>query len=499
MTPEQQKALALAAARRRRAESEGQPALSRDHPYNETYFAQATSGANEGLGNTLGAPVDLVNAGLGLGMAGVNKLFGTDYQPSEKPFLGSGYINDIMQDTGSIRPESQDPAKQIVRRISQEVGAAAIPALGVAGKAAAPTREIAKILASSVGSGTGAAAANQIAPDNPYAEMAGQLIGGASIAGPSALLSQRSANQAIKKSIPTADELLASKDAAYKTVDDMGVQYTPEAIADLRQGIKESLDAGQIDDVLNPKASRASAILDRRLAGPRTLSELDRDRQFVRLNVVDAPGQKIEGRFAGNIIDNIDEFIDAAGPNQVVGGNAEAASDAILNARRLNSQVRKHELVIDALTKAEHRAGSTGTGGNVDNASRQNIRAILDNPKKSRGFSDEEKALMERVVMGTKGQNRARQLGRLSPSGNGLQQSLSIIGAAVNPALAIAPGVGAASKFIADRATGKNVDALLNALLKGGAIEKAELMSPQTRRVIAALLAGQGANALADN
>lgn len=464
--------------------------------YDETYFAQGTSGINEGIGNTLGAPVDLMNAALGLGAKGINAVAGTDLKVSDKPFLGSEYINDWQRSAGSIRPESQDSGKQIVRRIGEEVGAAVVPGLGAMGKAQQPVRTAIGITASALGSGAGAATAEQLAPGNPYAELAGQVIGGGIPALGSMALAKRSADKALDRSIPSIDEARAAKDAAYQRVDDMGVQYAPETVDQLRQGIRESLQAGEIDDILNPRATRAASRLDERFSGPQTLTQLDKARQFVRNNVVDIPGQKVEGRFAGMMTDEIDDFIDSAPP---MAGTSDDASDAIRTARSLDHRLRKADAVQSALTKAEHRAGSTYTGGNIDNAQRQNIRAILDDPKKVRGFSSNERDLMERIVMGTPGQNAARQIGKLSPSGNGLQQALAIGATAYNPAMGVLPGVGMLAKGLADRKTRKNVEELVNTILAGGVkLQRAPLVSDDMRKVINALLMAQGANALAD-
>lgn len=466
--------------------------------YGKGFFAQATSGINEGIATALGMPIDLANAAVGLGMKGINAVAGTNLRPSDEPLGGSAGLKRSLEEIGAIRPETDDRGKHFVRRIGQEVGAAVVPGLGTIGKAQAPAREAAKLLATAVGSGTGAATADVVAPDNPYAEMAGQVLGGLAVGAPIALAGRSSANRAAKAAVPSIDELRASKDAAYKTVDDMGVTYKPEAVAELNQGIKDSLSAAEIDDVLNPRATRAASILDKRFTdNAQTLSDLDRARQFISNNVVDAPGQKIEGRFAGIMKDNIDEFIDAATPDQIVAGNPEAAASTIKSARKLNTQVKKYEQIADALNVAEHKTGSTYSGGNIDNASRQAIRSILDNPKKSRAYSDIEKAMMERIVMGTKGQNVARQIGKLSPSGNGLQQALALGATAYNPVMGVLPGAGAFAKGMADRATSKNVDSLLTSILAGGPVKKAPLLDESAKRIVAAMLAAQAANATA--
>lgn len=189
LTLDQRKALALATARKAQAEAAGS--------YNESYLAQGMSGLNEGIGMVLGAPVDLATAGINLGIAGLNAAFPPEknlsstitgetkprFSPIEHPPLGSEFFNGLMGGAGAIKPETDDPGKQMVRRVAQDVGAATVPVLGTAGRAARPAAAIAKELALSVGSGTGAAVAQQLAPDNPWAELAGQILGGASTAG----------------------------------------------------------------------------------------------------------------------------------------------------------------------------------------------------------------------------------------------------------------------------------------------------------------------------
>ncbi len=267
------------------------------------------------------------------------------------------------------------------------------------------------------------------------------------------------ANRAANKATPSIEELRAAKDQAYQAVDDMGHTYAPEQLQHLGQGVRDTLAADGLDAVFHPRANRAMQIIEEKVNQPQSLTDIDRLRQFVRENVVDEnPMLRTQGRMGGHIIDEIDDFVDAAdGPS----------SEAILKARALNSKLRKSELVADALTRAERRAGSTGSGGNVDNASRQNLRGILDNPKKSRGFTDEERALMETIVRGEGGQNLARQIGKLSPGGNGLQQALALGATAYNPLMAVAPATGLVAKALADRRTAGNIEKLQQ-MIRGG-------------------------------
>lgn len=139
--------------------------------------------------------------------------------------------------------------------------------------------------------------------------------------------------------------------------------------------------------------------------------------------------------------------------------------DILRHARDLNTRVRKVESVNDAVESAQRRAGSTGSGGNVDNAIRQNLRRVLED---TGNLSPAERAALEDIVMGSKGQNVLRQLGKLSPQGNGLMTALSIGGAAANPLLAIPTMVGAVSKTAADGITRGKVQNLVQLMAQGG-------------------------------
>lgn len=148
------------------------------------YASQAASGMNEGLGYLAGAPVDLTTAAMNLGISGVNAAFpDANIKPIDKPAFGSQALVEALTGAGTIAPESEDPSLRFTRRVGQDVGASAIPIMGTAGRAARPLSMIAKELALSAGSGVGAGVAQEFAPGNSLAELAGQLIGSGGIAG----------------------------------------------------------------------------------------------------------------------------------------------------------------------------------------------------------------------------------------------------------------------------------------------------------------------------
>src|SRR5690606_31953015 len=116
----------------------------------------------------------------------------------------------------------------------------------------------------------------------------------------------------------------------------------------------------------------------------------------------DNPSQQ---ELARKVIDRIDDFVANAGDDAVLMGNAKQGAKAIREARDLWGRFRKSQMVDTAAYKADLRAASTGTGGNVDNATRQNIRRLVENP---RGLNAQERGAAEKVVRGTRGQNALR-------------------------------------------------------------------------------------------
>jgi hypothetical protein len=132
-------------------------------------------------------------------------------------------------------------------------------------------------------------------------------------------------------------------------------------------------------------------------------------------------------------------------------------------AREANSRFKKAELLdLAMMTKAELQTASTGSGGNILNKYKQAITSILTNPNKAKWFNDAEKAQMEALVRGTTTENFMRQIGKLSPNGNGLMQALNLGAVAMNPAMLAVSAGSTAAKAIADNSGRRAVQGLLN-------------------------------------
>lgn len=219
------------------------------------YAVQGLSGANEGLAGTLGLPVDLANQFIvGPAMAGINAVAGTDFKPSDKPFLGSESIKGMMG--GAIAPESDRPELQMTRRVGQEFGAAAPVVGGLAAKAAKPVQMLAAEAGLTAASGAGAAAAQQADPDNPWLELAAQFGASAGAA---------SATRAVRKAI-TPNTISPTRQTANKVMKREGVDLTAgQATGNKRlQYTEAELGGYRVDEFTEKQAEQfTKAVLKR--------------------------------------------------------------------------------------------------------------------------------------------------------------------------------------------------------------------------------------------
>ncbi len=259
------------------------------------------------------------------------------------------------------------------------------------------------------------------------------------------------------------EDLKRAKDAAYQAVDKAGISYTPQAFSDFVADAKKALSSANVSDIRHPRATSMLKDLEgmAKTGHAPSLTQLDQLRQVIRRDVVDV-ADKSEKFFGRKLIDALDDFVENAPAGAVSSGAAQDAQGLLAKARDLNMRMRKVEAVEGAVSKAKLRVGSTGSGGNVDNATRQNLRVVLE---KTPNFTAEEKAALETVVLGGKGQNMLRLAGKLSPSGSGLMAAGNLGAAAMAGPIGAVPGViGIVSKFAADRMTQRNVAEVLRVI-----------------------------------
>ena len=359
-----------------------------------------------------------------------------------------------------------------------EIGGAMLPAGAAVGAGAAAARAIAPNVAANAGlalrtaglAGVGAGLGGAEAAVRGEDALTGAAIGGA--AGGVGALAGEAISRGIGKAagafnkqpkIPDIAELNTAKSAAYKAADDAGIIFTPSASDRVRQSVVRSLTDIGYDPALQPGATPAvRRLLD--LEGKNiTFTGLDTVRKIASNGYI--PGNKSNNKAVSEIIRAIDDVTANPRASDVLTGNATEAGKAISEARSLAHRAAKAEQLEYAVQSAKNRAGTSGSGGNVDNATAQNIRKMLE---RGRGFTPDEKAVMQQIVTRTPGQDALRLVGKLSPSGSGLMAALGVGATAVNPAMAIPAGIGIGAKMLSDRGTSSAVDELSRIIRAGG-------------------------------
>lgn len=435
-----------------------------------------------GMGLADGVPVigPYLKGGLTNAAAAVRAL------KDDVPFSeAKGKIEDINRGLETEHPGAVTGGQIAGGVLSMAPAVMAAPAMFGAGSGAIGARSIASLATGGLIGGADAGARGQ---DPVVGGAIGGLAGAASpmiAAGVGKLAGSVVSKFRPGEVAPSADELKAAARAAYQRADDAGVQIAqPSFAAAIQDARAAAADAG-IDKTLHPRASAVLERLDQASGMSPTLRQVDLMRRVAK----SAAGsiEPDERRIGSLIVDKLDDFVGGLKQADLVSGDAETATAALGEARGLWARARKADMIDDALERGERRAASTGTGGNADNATRQNIRSILDNPRKARGFSDEEQAAMERVVRGTPMQNAARLIGKLSPESGMLPLALNLASNASTGGASIPLSIAAAAgKRIADAATAKNVT-MLEQLIANGRPTQA---SPQS------LLAQERARAL---
>lgn len=299
----------------------------------------------------------------------------------------------------------------------------------------------------------------------------------------------RSAQKAANAIIPTTDQLKTAGNNAYKAVDQAGVVLEQRSFGHAVDDIAIAAKQAGLDKTIHPKATAAMERLVSEKGKQPAMGEVDLLRRVLKSAA--SSNERDERRIANIMIGKLDDYVNGLKAADVVAGDPIKAVSALNKARDIWKRMSKSELIESAVTRAERRAASAGSGGNVDNAIRQNIRSILD--KRGNQFTAEERQMMEKVVRGSPVQNLARLVGKLSPSGNGLMMTIHGIGgyASGGATLPLA-GVGYGAKKFADSATPRNVDALSRVIRSGGSLPQPQLLPAQQRALLAAMIRGGG-------
>ena len=329
---------------------------------------------------------------------------------------------------------------------AKTVGGAALAGAGVGG---------------AYGFGSGEGGLSERAKNAAVGAFAGGAAGAAVRGGLNALQ-----NRAAAKTIPDIPQLRRAAEAGYKAADDAGVMVKPDGIRRIGTSVVGDLVDMGYHPNLQPKIGAVLSEIERLGNTNSTYKGLGVLRRMV--GNVAASNDPTERAMAMRIMNRLDDYMNNIPADDVIMGDAARASRGFRQGQENWARMRRAEMVDTAAVKAERRAASSGTGGNLENTLRQNVRGILDNPRRSRGMTPAEIEMAEKVVRGTPTQNAMRMVGKLSPTTGGLQAALNVGATAVNPLMAIPGLVGIGAKSAAEAMTTRNVNRLSQIIRSGG-------------------------------
>lgn len=251
---------------------------------------------------------------------------------------------------------------------------------------------------------------------------------------------------------PSVGELFDSADGHYSAMHGFGVEVHPQVMDDVATNMTTALKADGFYPRIAPKTFDMIEEL-RSPDGPAfTTGQIDSIRKG--LGKISPAADPSDAAAARQVINEIDNTMAGLQPADVAVNPHFAprvAQEAAL-ARGDYAAAKRAETVEHAQDMAQLQAASTGSGANIDNATRQKYRTILASKKLQRGFSPEELAQMRDIVTGTTAGNAARLVGKLAPSGIVSASLSGMLGHTIGHAAGV-PAFGLAAKKISDAAT----------------------------------------------
>lgn len=444
---------------------------------------QAGTGANEGIADIVGFPVDIASGVINAGTGAIAKLGGAELPRIENPVGGSASIRGALSPFMS-EVDPQTRGQKFARGAMREFSANAIP-----GARAVRAAGIARPIITSATSAVGSEIGGELAEDQPeMIQIIARMLGG--VAGGAAAIPR-------KPKTPSLEDVSQEAADRWAIVEGSDVALTKGGRDDLVKRFNDEFLTGKrsnrVSERNTPKAVGALEDIASLPDNPHLYSDIVDYRRSVGNNVAGAldPSEK---RLGVKMKGEIDNFLKDIQPNQVTGTNAKETLSDLAAATDATKRQKNTELILDQLDKAGRRAARSGRGGNTVNTVRQNIDKIINSPKLRAGYSAEDLKVMEDIVNGTPTVNAMRLVSAMSPTTGALPlmgnlAAWSAAGATGNPLFAAPSIVGQAAKVGADAMTGKQVKNLIAQVLNGRPVPKRQLGDAE-RAVIAALLAG---------
>jgi hypothetical protein len=454
----------------------------------------AAKSVGAGLGNAAIGTLGMVGDARGLLSKGVDLAgdkMGVDLSPLKTAASMSplGALNSFPT-SADVRSTVTDPIVSpdyepktalggVLKTGAEFLPAMADPELAGPGALRAAGKLFASRVAAPALASEGAGALTQGTAAEPFARVAGALVGGA---GASKAMNAMSEARALRAATPALADVKSEATNAYDTLTSRNVA-TP-----VSQSTLDNL-ASDITTTLNNKGIRPSTaesihkavaeIKSPATAGAPDVADLVAARQSVK-GLLGSPDANKAGAFVA--LGKIENAIEQNSPGTMA---------KIREADKNYAAQRANEALDKKLVRADLRAAGEHSGMNVGNKIRQNVTNLLLS-NEARYLSAETKADLEKIVRGTASQNLVRHVANLLGGGGGLGMlaggTAGYEAGGVPGALAGA-AAGRAAKMFNNRAVVKQAEKAAEAIRRRSPLGQSmpAIAAPQTSVALAAL------------
>jgi hypothetical protein len=269
----------------------------------------------------------------------------------------------------------------------------------------------------------------------------------------------------------TSAKLNANKEAAYKLSEKAGVIIKQQGMQTLHQRIASDFHDHAFLAANEPGAAAVLQEIGRQSKQAVTLKGLDTLRKMAGNAYI--PGNKSNNALISKVVERIDELIDSADPALMAGLDTRVGTQALKIARAYAHRSFKVD-TLDKFVRNGKAIGNSQIHQDVEGATRRQIRTLLTNDAKARGFTPAEMKAAEKAASMTTGMRTVRAVSGLLPQGKlgGMMQGVTAAGHGFNPVGLAAQGAGMVAgygaKKLEERLSRASVEEFVSIVANGG-------------------------------
>lgn len=273
------------------------------------------------------------------------------------------------------------------------------------------------------------------------------------------------------KGIPSTQSLLSEGSRLFDDARRFGSELSQESVTKFRNSITSLKEKNglpiNINKKLHPESHAVLKEINRVTEQGASFDDMLQLRQIAG----DAAGSvnPKDARIAAKIRDSIDDYFDGLKSSDMVGGNPERAVTAFKEANATWRRAKEAEFFERLIEKANNDVASNYSQAGLETAIKRRVKNELNSDTRSRRFSPEAKAAMQKLVDGDNVGNFMRFVGRAAPRGiiSGILAPAAATSMFGPAGIAIA-GVGEIAKRLSASRTINQADDLVNIAKSGG-------------------------------